>query len=227
VRMEVQAAEEGFAIESSVLSSNECDCLIADIAKVNRPNRRAGIRNLMSNLAVRSVASDQRLISIAKRFVGQSAVPFRATLFEKSGRVNWLVVWHQDTVLPLEKRSDSEEWGPWSLKAGVLYAHAPARVLSKVIALRIHLDASTELNGPLRVVPETHRFGVLPEIEVIRIAHARDSVECVGSKGSVIAMRPLLIHASSKMVDDVPRRVLHIEYIDSLNLTDNIRIVVS
>ena len=34
------------------------------------------------------------------RFVGP-AQPFRATLFDKSASANWLVVWHQDTALPM------------------------------------------------------------------------------------------------------------------------------
>ena len=35
-----------------------------------------------------------------RRFVGP-AQPFRATLFDKSASANWLVVWHQDTALPM------------------------------------------------------------------------------------------------------------------------------
>ena len=31
-------------------------------------------------------------------------------------------------------------------------------------------------------------------------------------EGGIIAMRPLIIHASSKSRSDAPRRVLHIEY---------------
>ena len=76
----------------------------------------------MRNHSVRELANDSRLVAIAKRFLGLSAIPYRATFFEKSGRANWLVVWHQDTVLPLERRIESDEWGPWSKKAGVLYA---------------------------------------------------------------------------------------------------------
>lgn len=37
-------------------------------------------------------------------------------------------------------------------------------------------------------------------------------VDCVAPAGGVVAMRPLVVHASSKASDDQPRRVLHIEY---------------
>jgi hypothetical protein len=76
--------------------------------------------------AVRELAADPRLIEIASQFVGPTAAPFRATLFDKSPTANWLVVWHQDTALPLRERITGPGWGPWSTKAGVLYAHAPA-----------------------------------------------------------------------------------------------------
>ena len=62
------------------------------------------------------------------------AEPYRATLFDKSPDANWLVVWHQDTALPLERRHEAEGWGPWSTKEGVVYAHAPASALHHIVA---------------------------------------------------------------------------------------------
>jgi ectoine hydroxylase-related dioxygenase (phytanoyl-CoA dioxygenase family) len=43
-----------------------------------------------------------------------------------------------------------------------------------VIALRIHLDGSTAANGPLWVLPGSHRDGVLSDLEVDdRVVSAR------------------------------------------------------
>ena len=42
--------------------------------------------------AVAEMANDDRLLRIARRALGVEAVPYRATLFEKPGRANWLVV---------------------------------------------------------------------------------------------------------------------------------------
>lgn len=44
------------------------------------------------------------------------------------------------------------------------------------------------------------------------------AVDCVSPAGGVVAMRPLLVHASSKAETDQRRRVLHIEYADSLDM---------
>ncbi len=153
--------------------------------------------------------------------------PFRATLFEKSQRANWLVVWYQDTALPLESYIDTPEWGPWSRKAGILYAHAPAWALSRILALRIDLDASTGEKGPLRVIPGSHADGVLTDDEVFNIARGREYVDCLVPRGGVLVMRPLLIHSSSKARTAEPRRVLHLEYADSLELDGKIRLAVA
>jgi ectoine hydroxylase-related dioxygenase (phytanoyl-CoA dioxygenase family) len=109
----------------------------------------------------------------------------------------------------------------------VNYAHAPTWALSRIVALRIHLDASTLENGPLRVIPGSHAAGVLSDPEVIRVARVRTSIECLVGRGGLMAMRPLLVHASSKATAPSPRRVLHLEYAASLDLAPGFRLAVA
>ena len=134
-----------------------------------------------------------------------------ATLFDKSPVSNWLVVWHQDTALPLRVRREIPGWGPWSLKDGVNYGHAPASALEQVLALRLHLDDSVAENGPLRVLPGTQTLGVLSDEALHSLSTQIASVDCLVTRGGVLAMRPLVVHASSKSHSTAPRRVLHIE----------------
>ena len=61
----------------------------------------------------------------------------------------------------------------------MLYAHAPAWALERVVALRVSLDDSTPTNGPLRVLPDTHRDGVLTGDQIARLAATTTPVECV------------------------------------------------
>ena len=208
----------GFEIRENILSKKECDDLAQALSSDDAKRSRAGLRHLMSHPVVAELARDSRLLEIADCWVGPEAIPYRATLFEKDGDRNWLVIWHQDTTLPLAARLESPEWGPWSKKAGVHYAHAPAWALSRIIALRIHLDPSTPENGPLRVIPGSHVRGVLSDEEVFRLGRERKAVDCLAGRGAVLAMRPLLIHASSKARSRSPRRVLHVEYAASLEL---------
>jgi ectoine hydroxylase-related dioxygenase (phytanoyl-CoA dioxygenase family) len=217
----------GFWVENNVLSGAECDSLIEAASLSPQGRSRAGARHLMSIPIIEAAAKDERLLRIARRALGDGAVPFRATLFDKSARANWLVVWHQDTALPLESRNDSAEWGPWSVKAGILYAHAPAWALFRVLALRVHLDASMSENGPLRVIPGSHLGGVLSDNEILELARTREKVEALVQRGGVLAMRPLLIHSSSKALGLEPRRVLHIEYADTLDLEPGLRLAIA
>jgi ectoine hydroxylase-related dioxygenase (phytanoyl-CoA dioxygenase family) len=127
----------------------------------------------------------------------------------------------------LRVRVEQEGWGPWSTKAGLLYAHAPAWALEQVVALRVSLDDSTQTNGPLRVLPGTHRGGVYTDVQIERLARTNTPVDCVARSGGVIAMRPLTIHASSKSRDAQPRRVLHIEYAATVNLAPGLELAVA
>lgn len=173
---------------------------------------------------VARLARLESLLGIARRWVGAGAVPFRATLFDKSGLRTWLVAWHQDAVLPLAARSESAEWGPWTMKQGVLHARAPAWALERVVALRIHLDDSGVDNGPLKVISGSHARGVLSPEEIRGLIREAAPETCLVRVGGVLAMRPLLVHASSKSTSRRPRRVIHIEYASSMDLAPGIRL---
>lgn len=217
----------GFETVPAVLDRHEVSDLAAALEDDSLERSRAGARHLMRHPAVHRIAHGQRMHALASRFLGPSAIPFRATLFDKSPNNNWLVVWHQDTALPLRERRDVAGWGPWSVKAGITYAHAPAAALSRVIALRLHIDDSGPDNGPLRVLPGTHTRGVLSDDGVAQLAREVQAADCVCPAGGVVAMRPLLVHASSKAGNDERRRVLHIEYADALLIGDGLVLAVA
>jgi ectoine hydroxylase-related dioxygenase (phytanoyl-CoA dioxygenase family) len=218
------SADAGYGITEAVLARREILDLVQALESPSLKRSPAGARHLMRHPVVSTIAIDSRLLTIARAFLKTNPIPYRATLFDKSTARNWLVPWHQDTALPLCERRDVHGWGPWSIKAGITHAHAPATVLSRVIALRLHFDDSRADNGPLRVLPRTHALGVLSDADIERCVGEIPSVECVVRAGGIVAMRPLIVHASSKAKADVPRRVLHIKYTDSLNTADGLRI---
>ncbi|MGB6832025.1 MAG: hypothetical protein WBE24_01085 [Candidatus Acidiferrum sp.] len=53
------------------------------------------------------------------------------------------------------------------------------------------------------------------------------AIDCTVLRGGILAMRPLVVHASSKSQSDAPRRVLHIEYARALTVTDGIELAVA
>jgi hypothetical protein len=219
-------ANLGFSIEEAVFTRRDMQRVLAALADLPGPRTKAGARHLMCAPPIRDLASDRRLHDIATGFVGPMAVPFRATLFDKSSDANWLVVWHQDTALPLCRRIEDTAWGPWSVKAGVLYAHAPAAALENVVALRVSLDDSTMTNGPLRVLPNSHVDGVLSDAQIAAVAARTAPVDCLTPSGGVVAMRPLMVHSSSKSTDLQPRRVLHIEYASAIQVADDVELAI-
>jgi ectoine hydroxylase-related dioxygenase (phytanoyl-CoA dioxygenase family) len=216
----------GFSIRRDVLRRDECDQFLTDLETDIR-SRSAGSRNLFASPTVKRLATDSRLMSIARDFLDSEPIPYKAILFDKSEACNWLVVWHQDRVLPIRTRFADSDWGPWTIKDGVQFAQAPVWAMEQIVALRLHLDDSTENNGPLRVIPGTHTLGVLDQNDVVTQAKLADAVTCTVTKGGVIAMRPLLIHSSTKSVSSSPRRVIHIEYTRNLRLSETIHLALS
>jgi ectoine hydroxylase-related dioxygenase (phytanoyl-CoA dioxygenase family) len=219
-------AEHGFAIVPEVFQHEEIIGVFERFSRTRPVRIRAGIRHALKSPEIARLAQDPRLVKLASEGLGCNAFPYAATLFDKSPIANWLVVWHQDTALPLQAKCTIPGWGPWSTKDGVLYAHAPARILARSIALRVHFDDSTEHNGPLRVLPGTHRLGVLTDDQIEELVHRNSAIECTVTCGGVVAMRPLIVHSSSKLQVKASRRVLHIEYAANRNLDRGIELAV-
>ena len=203
--------KDGFEIIPDFFDADRISSLTGAIEGSGHPRSRAGMRGAIEIPAVQAVVADPGLLALASSTLGGRAIPFRATFFDKSADSNWLVVWHQDTAIPIRERCDAEGWGPWSVKEGVLCVHAPASALEQVLAIRIHLDDSTSENGPLKVLRSAHTFGVLSDERIEELADDTQPYECHIAMGGLLLMKPLIVHASSK-VRKGKRRVLHIEY---------------
>ena len=218
--------EPGFWIKEDVISTEQCDALAAALESC-RDRLRAGMRNLMAVPEVRELAHSRPMVEFAEDVMGVTMTPFKATLFAKTGKVNWLVAFHQDTALPITGSTSVNGWGPESIKDGIIFAHAPTRALAKVLALRLHLDPSDEDNGPLRVIPNSHHHRFEDEQEFQQTIDTSKPATCLVGKGGIIAMSPLLLHASSKCRLNLPRRVLHIEYTIDMDIDDGVTLAVS
>lgn len=218
--------ELGVSVVPNVLNGTEIEHLVAALSTPDLRRSRAGVRHALGVGAIGALASEPRLMTFVRPILGNGALPFRATVFEKSPSSNWLVVWHQDTALPLRARHEVAGWGPWSVKDGINYAHAPANALCKVLALRVHLDDSDLANGPLRVLPGTHKSGVLTDDQIGVLARQIPASDCIVRRGGIVLMRPLAVHASSKSSSAIPRRVVHIEYTASLTLEKGLELAI-
>jgi hypothetical protein len=91
-------AGEGHSVVEGVFTPVDMARVLTNLSEATPARTKAGARHLLGIPVVRELALDPRLSKIAAAFVGPSAVPFRATLFDKSPTANWLVAWHQDTA---------------------------------------------------------------------------------------------------------------------------------
>ncbi len=136
----------------------------------------------------------------------------RGIYFDKTPEANWLVPWHQDLSIAVKQRLDVSGYGPWSTKEGVPHVQPPAELLEAMVTLRLHLDNCDESNGPLRVIPGSHRMGRLEAADIVKTRSNQKEVICSMQAGDALLMRPLLLHASSEASVPVHRRVIHLEY---------------
>lgn len=182
----------------------------AERALASEGRRGAGVRDALRWESLRAVAEARQIVAIGEALAGVGAMPTRAILFDKSPDANWDVAWHQDTTIAVNERLEVAGFGPWSVKSGIVHVNPPGDVLARVATLRIHLDPCPRENGALLVVPGSHAGGIRGAIDVAASESA--AVCCEVEAGGVVAMRPLLLHASRRAVSPAHRRVLHLEF---------------
>lgn len=232
-RMRESIERDGFAIVSAVIDQPTIDRLIAALeAHVSayaaesavRRGRSYAMRNLLSIDAVRQLAGSAAMREMIAPILGDAPFCVRGILFDKIDQANWHVGWHQDRAIAVRERiDDAPGFGPWSVKAGVVHVEPPVELLERMLTVRLHLDDCDESNGPLRVLPGSHRLGRLTPAQLHDvIAPAPDatggaarSVTCTCPAGGALVMRPLLLHASGPARETrtaAHRRVVHLEY---------------
>lgn len=209
---------EGYAIIAQVLTNNdigELQSAISTIPETDAVRRKQsvyGVRNLLETCpAVCELATRPEIWRLVTPVLGETAFACRAIFFNKTPDANWVLGYHQDSVISVAERIETPGFIAWGQKAGVWQVQPPAEVMATMLALRIHLDDCGPDNGPLRVLPGSHRHGWV-EDDIPAWKRDVPEVICCSPAGGVVAMRPLLLHASSKANKPANRRVIHIEY---------------
>lgn len=178
------------------------------LARVSGPGQRC----LLDEPAVRTAAGVLKRQLVAESVLPEEAVAVQAIGFDKTPGSNWKVTWHQDLMFPLGRPAKASGYALPSVKDGVPYARPPLEVLEAMLAVRLHLDACDQDNGPLRVAPGSHRLGIVPAAQLAEVVARHGEQECLAEEGDAILMRPLTLHASSVARQPRHRRVLHIVF---------------
>lgn len=210
----------GFAILEDAVDSHtlrliekELQHLEIDHLASQRAGKAFGLRNLTTAVPLtRDLANSNALRSIVQPVLGDGARAVRTIYFDKHKDANWKVAWHQDLTVAVREKVEVEGFRAWSIKAGITHVQPPVAILERMLTLRVHLDATSEANGALRVLPATHRHGRLDPDQIQYWKQRQNVVTCSVKRGGVVVMRPLLLHSSLPSLNPTHRRVLHFEY---------------
>jgi hypothetical protein len=209
---EIAFDREGFAIIPHAFSPATVNALIAALPPAFDREGRGGLRNLFEIPAIAELARASTVRDAARAILGPDCFAVRALLFDKTPTANWKVAWHQDLTIAVAARREVAGFGPWSVKAGVVHVQPPSEILERMVAVRLHLDPCGADNGPVRVLPGSHRAGKLSAVAIETMRGRIESVSCIVPQGGLLVMRPLLLHASSPAIVPGHRRVVHLEF---------------
>lgn len=213
---QLQAA--GFAVIPNLYTQPELSSLLHCVESTSAasPNFRRNqdvfaIRNLLGEIpALWPLLDTSNLRELLGELFPAGCHLTKAIYFDKPAQSNWLVAWHQDLMINVDRRADLPGFGPWTAKAGWVAVQPPPVVLENTVTIRLHLDDCDVTNGALKVVPGSHQRGVVPAETIAN--HTSTATVCAVPAGGVMLMKPLLLHASNRSTSDQPRRVIHLEF---------------
>ena len=136
----------------------------------------------------------------------------RGLLFDKPPGQSWALPLHRDLTIAVKAHGRLGTFSKPTIKAGIPHVEASATLLDRMVTVRIHLDEMTEENGPLKVIPDSHRSEEIT---------AR--VTILSQAGDVLLMRPRILHGSGQSADGSKRhrRVIHLECAADSCLSDD------
>lgn len=225
---QAQLAADGFAVLAAIFSGEQTRTALAQLMAAfaadgdgstlrGQTGGIYGARNLLHIWpGVIEAWRQAPLPDVVAQVLGPRFGLVRVLFFDKPPGQSWALPWHRDmTIAVRDNRLPSGQFCKPTLKAGVPHVEAPRWLLENMLTVRWHLDDVTEENGPLRVMPGSHRT-------MEADSQARPPVPILSRAGDVLLMRPLLSHCSFRSQDDTQRhrRILHFEFTGVRELPD-------
>lgn len=213
--------QNGYAIINRLYSQEEVHKIINCIElHHNASNANAqdvfAIRQFIKTIpTLKPLLFNRNLITLLTTHFKTSLHLCKAIYFNKPPNSNWFVAYHQDLSISVKERIDVKGYTQWTKKKGQIGVIPPTKILENILTVRIHLDDTTEHNGALKIIPESHNKDIIRPETINHIT--TNEVVCNVDAGGIMLMRPLTLHASNKTTNNKPRRVIHLEF-SSLNL---------
>ena len=214
--------EKGYTILDDIFSPKEVALIIDQISLIDssKPNFRRtsdlfAIRQFLKEVPkIQSLIFTTKLNAVIKEYFGPNYFTIKSIYFDKPEKSNWFVAWHQDLTISVDKKINLPGFGPWTVKQDQFAVQPPLDILEDIFTIRIHLDDTDENNGALKVIPGSHLGGIQRPTALRR--KPEEEAICKVKTGGIMIMRPLLLHSSSRTINNHKRRVIHIEFCSRL-----------
>lgn len=210
--------EAGFSVIDNIYTDQEVENILEAISKTD--SAKETFRKSDDLFAIRQFLKEvpgtidlifnQKLKAIVGGLFGKDYFVVKSIYFDKPETSNWFVSYHQDLTISVDQKTEVAGFGPYTKKHNQFAVQPPLNILEGNFTIRIHLDDTTERNGALKVIPGSHSKGIYrPQTIDWSI---ENEVSCNVAKGSIMIMKPLLLHSSSRTSNHKRRRVIHLEF---------------
>lgn len=206
--------ENGFQVINDIFSKKEIQQIL-DFLEAEKVEKAFGIRCFLKiHPELNALIFNEKLISII-RSISRDAQIIKSIYFDKPPNANWIVNWHQDLTINVEGKTEKEHFKNWRFLKNRTVVQPPLEILKNIFTIRIHLDKCTQKNGALQVVSDSHKNGVVNLTDKISDLNSIKKV-CEVDNGGILIMKPLLFHSSRRTENQKNRRVIHIEFSDTI-----------
>jgi predicted DNA-binding transcriptional regulator YafY len=206
---------KGFTILHNVFGKKEVNQiksrLYAYFKSIGQGDDVYAVRNLLQEVPELKIMLFNSNLQHILRKINPDLFLTKAIYFDKTPESNWYVTWHQDIIINVKEKIETEGFTGWTKKNGVHGVCPPEDFLKDTVTIRIHLDDTDETNGAVKVIPGSHNKKLSNE-EISLITQNSIPYICDVAACGIQIMKPLLLHSSSKATSQKHRRVIHLEF---------------
>ena len=209
--------QDGYETTPEVFDQVEVGAIVKEIQHLGLAGKFGVRQVLYDHPSLTELVMSEKLLAILCRHLKGLPTCIKSIYFDKPPKANWIVNWHQDLTINVDRKIELQNYNNWRTKPERVVVQPDVDLLENIVTLRIRLDDCGPENGALRVIPSSHRNGVIQINDWVmeNWGIRRDSeVICSGSAGSVLVMKPLLLHASRRSINSARRRIIHLEFTD-------------
>ena len=204
---------DGIEIHNSIFTLKEVEIINSEIDKLELENTFGNREFLMNREAILKLILNEKFLNLIKKNVKDGQI-IKSIYFDKPPSSNWIVNWHQDLTLNLKNKIEVKEFSNWRKKKDCYVVKPGIAILDNTFTFRIHLDKCSKNNGALRVIKGSHKLGEI-DVRNLTSENVGEIETCEVEKGGVLVMKPLILHSSKRVENNLRRRVIHLEISNS------------